>query len=91
MSNTIREILNSLASDVEWCVETDKLSLAVVDREKEEKAVDEALAEIERLLEEAQPRKFSNAAMTTTETNNYGAGYNSSLEDYSANIERILK
>ena len=48
----LTKILETLANEVEWSVEPDKLSMAYVDREKESKALSEAKQAIIKLIEE---------------------------------------
>lgn len=45
---------------------------------------------IKELVAEAKPNDFSNAAMTTDETNWYGAGYNHALEKFEQSLLKAL-
>lgn len=46
---------------------------------------------IKELVAEAKPTNFRNAAMTTDETNWYGAGYNHALENFEQNLLKALE
>ena len=46
---------------------------------------------IKELVAEAKPNDFSNAAMTTDETNWYGAGYNHAIDQFEQNLLKALE
>lgn len=46
---------------------------------------------IKELVADAKPVNFSNAAMTTDETNWYGAGYNHAIDEFEKNLLKALE
>lgn len=53
--------------------------------------IDQALKDISELIDGAKPNEFRDSAMTTTETNHYGAGYNHAIDKYQSNLKELLK
>ncbi len=78
--SSIRSILERLA-----------LTEGFFSKEDAIRDADQALKDISELIDGAKPKRFRGSAMTTAETNNYGAGFNHSIETYQSNLKELLK
>lgn len=91
-TNKIEEKINFWASklQIRTVQNHPPVRITAEDEANLEKAVAGLKALFKELAEEALPRKFSNSAMTTTETNQYGAGYNHAIDKTKANINKLI-
>jgi len=51
MTKTAKSILRNLSNTVEWCVEPQLLLRATIDRQREQAALDQALKELESIMQ----------------------------------------
>lgn len=50
MIKTVKQVLERLSNQTEWCIEPERLSSVLVDRSRQQEIIDQALKELEALI-----------------------------------------